>query len=306
MRILIIGGTQFVGRHIVEAALAGGHDVTLLHRGVTGRGLYPQARHVIADRNGDLGELRGERWDATIDVSAYQPEQVERLADVLSTGHYTLISTVSVYDDPPPGYTEDARLREDDSYGGKKVACERVTAARFKDPLILRLPYVVGPYDHLVRFTWWVQRIADGGEVLAPGHPDEPIQLIDARDLARWTVAMTAAATPGIFHPSGPAGRLSFGELLATMREGTSATLTWVDPEFLIERGVGHEDLPLWPALDEEAAVNQADPARAIAAGLTFRPLAETVRDTRLEPPQLGHRLSREREAALLTEWRQR
>ncbi|MEU7871542.1 NAD-dependent epimerase/dehydratase family protein [Dactylosporangium sp. NPDC049140] len=305
MRMLIVGGTQFVGRHIVEAALANGHDVTLLHRGKTGGDLYPEARHIIADRNGDLSGLEHERWDATIDVSAYQPEQVGRLADVLSTGHYTFISTVSVYADPPPGYTEDARLREDDSYGGRKVACERVTRTRFKDPLILRLPYVVGPYDHLVRFTWWVKRIAAGGEILAPGHPDEPIQLIDARDLARWTLTMTEMPSPGIFHPSGPAERLSFGELLTAMQQGTDATLTWVDPEFLIERGVGHEDLPLWPALDEEAAVNQADPAKAINAGLTMRPLRETIEDLRNEPPQPG-RLSKEREAELLREWRQR
>ncbi|GAA3281850.1 sugar nucleotide-binding protein [Dactylosporangium vinaceum] len=305
MRMLIVGGTQFVGRHIVEAALAAGHEVTLLHRGKTGRQLYPQARHIIADRDGDLGEVAEGSWDATIDVSAYRPEQVTRLAEVLETGFYTFISTVSVYDDPPAGYTEDARLRDDDSYGGLKAACERVAQERFGRPLILRLPYVVGPYDHLVRFTWWVKRIAEGGEVLAPGRPEEPIQLIDARDLAAWALEMTARSRPGIFHPSGPAERLSFGDLLTAMQDGTDATLTWVDPEFLLARGVGHEDLPLWPAADEEAAVNRADPARAIAAGLTFRPLAQTIRDARLEPAQPG-RLSRAREAELLRQWRQR
>jgi 2'-hydroxyisoflavone reductase len=311
MRILIAGGTQFVGRHIAEAALARGHDVTLLHRGRTGAGLFPEARHVLADRNGDLAELRGGEWDATIDVSGYEPGQVERLADVLTTGRYVYISSVSAYDNPAPGYAEDAALRTDaDSYGGLKAACERAAAARFPGRLlILRPTYVVGPYDHLVRFTWWAQRLARGGEVLAPGEPDAPIQVIDARDLAAWTVALTEAGTTGAFHTCGPASPISFRDLLQAMA-GPDTRLTWVDPGFLLERGVGGEDLPLWPAGDEEAGLNRADPGAALAAGLTLRPLADTVRDTlataepQTEPP-VG-RLGAEREAELLREWHQR
>ncbi|MGI5244379.1 NAD-dependent epimerase/dehydratase family protein [Dactylosporangium sp. CA-139066] len=318
MRLLIVGGTQFVGRHITEAALRNGHDVTLLHRGRTGADLFPEAAHVLADRDGDLSGLAGRRFDATIDVSAYRPEQVRRLAAALGEpGQYVFISSVSAYDQPPPGFAEDGPLYEpnDTDYGPLKVACERAAAEVFgPGTLIVRPTYVIGPHDHLVRFTWWVERIARGGEVLAPGRFEEPIQYIDARDMAAWILAMAEAGRPGVFHAAAPAWRpakpFSFGDLLEAVRDAVGppgTTLTWVDPQFLLERGLTGEELPLWPAPDPDAAVNAADPSAAFAAGLTPRPLADTIRDCladgRANPREAPQRLGAGREAELLREW---
>ncbi|GAA4246362.1 NAD-dependent epimerase/dehydratase family protein [Dactylosporangium darangshiense] len=328
MRVLIIGGTQFVGRHITEAALGRGHDVTLLHRGRTGADLFPQARHVLADRNGDLAQLEGLAFDATIDVSAYVPGQIRRLADALpDSGQYVLVSSVSVYDQPPAGYTEDGPLYEaapgdedvtETSYGPLKVACERAAVERFGDAtLIVRPTYVIGPHDHLIRFTWWVERIARGGEVLAPGERGSSIQYVDARDMAAWIVAMAESGTAGVFHAAAPAYAperpFSFGDLLEAMVAEAGppgTTLTWVDPGFLLERGIGGDELPLWPAPDRDAAVNRADPSAAFAAGLSPRPLRESIRDcladARTNPRTAPQRLTPEREAELLREWHER
>ncbi|GGM12418.1 NAD-dependent epimerase/dehydratase family protein [Dactylosporangium sucinum] len=327
MRMLVVGGTRFVGRHIVEQAIGRGHDVTLLHRGRSGAGLFPQAAHILADRNGDLSGLGHGSWDVTVDVSGYLPRQVRDLADALDErgGRYVYISSVSVYDNPPPGFTEDAALRElpdptieeitDETYGGLKAACERVAHERFgSGTLIVRPTYVVGPYDHLCRFTWWVERVARGGEILAPGPPGAAVQVIDARDLASWTLDMIERREAGVFHTAYPRPPFPFRDLLEAMvvevgPPGT--TLTWVDPDFLGDRGVDADSLPLWSAFDPEAAGNLADPSAALAAGLSPRPLSATIRETHdhairhpLPPPPA--RLTPEREAALLTEWRER
>jgi 2'-hydroxyisoflavone reductase len=329
MRILIVGGTRFVGRHLTEAALAAGHDVTLLHRGRTGGDLYPQATHLLADRNGDLSVLAAGAWDATVDVSAYVPRQVNALADALDerAGQYAYVSSVSAYDADrlEPNFTEDAPLRELDdpateevteqTYGGLKTACERVAANRFgSSTLIVRPTYVVGPYDHLCRFTFWLERIARGGEVLAPGEPGAAIQVIDARDFAEWTIQMLGRAAGGVFHTVSPAPPFSFRELLELMVAEAGppgTTLTWVDPQFLGDRGVDGESLPLWSAFDPDAAANAANPAAAYAAGLSPRPLRDTMRETlayaRKHPlPPPAERLTPEREARLLAEWHER
>ncbi|NUT35733.1 MAG: NAD-dependent epimerase/dehydratase family protein, partial [Hamadaea sp.] len=249
MRILIVGGTRFVGRHITEAVLAAGHDVTVLHRGTTGADLFPQATHLLADRNEDLGALRGMRWDATIDVSAYRPRQVDALADVLDggAGHYVYVSTVSVYATPArPQYGEDSpllRLPDGpipdevtlETYGPLKALCEERAAARFGPGiLIVRPTYVVGPGDHTGRFTYWARRLARGGTVLAPGHADRPIQVIDARDQADFVVGALAGGLSGTFNTvcrSMPFGQLLDRIAAAVAPAGT--TLTWVDPDFL-------------------------------------------------------------------------
>ena len=207
MRILVVGGTRFIGRLFVEAALGRGHEVTLLHRGASGEDLFPQAEHRHADRDGDLGVLAGGRWDATVDLSAYFPRQVRSLAAALDGrgGHYTYVSSISAYADPTgPGTVEGSPLLEpaaDDvdqitaeSYGRLKVSCELAAAELFTDGLLVVRPtYVVGPYDSTGRFTWWVLRLADGGEVLAPGAPDLPIQVIDGRDLTAWMLDLGGA-----------------------------------------------------------------------------------------------------------------
>ncbi len=328
MRILIVGGTRFVGRHITEAALAAGHAVTLLHRGQTGAGLFPSATHLLADRNAlPEGLLDGE-WDATVDVSGYVPRQIHALADALDGrgGRFAYISSVSVYDTPVrPGFGEDAPVQEladpaveevtDATYGPLKAACERVATDRFgTSTLIVRPTYVVGPYDHLSRFTFWVERVARGGEILAPGPRDAAIQVIDARDLADWTIQLLGRPAGGVFHAVSPAPPFSFEELLEAMVAEVGppgTTLTWVDPGFLGERGLDGDSLPLWSAFDKEADLNAADPSAAYAAGLLPRPLRQTVRETYehalrhpLPPPPA--RLSAEEEARILAEWHAR
>jgi 2'-hydroxyisoflavone reductase len=319
MRLLVIGGTRFVGRHLVEAALAAGHDVTLVHRSATT--LFPSARHVLADRNHDLSALADGEWDATVDVCAYLPAQVRSLAASLGDrgGHHVLVSTVSVYADlPGPGGDEDSDLlpvADDDvdevtdtTYGPLKAACERAATAIYGDRLALvRPPYVVGPNDPTGRYPWWVRRMTRGGRVLAPGAPDDPAQVVDVRDLADFQLGLATRQIAGAFNAVRPT--LPWSELLeataAVAPAGT--TLTWVDAEWLIEQGVTGADLPLWSegVADWQSAMS---PARAEAAGLRHRPLAETVRDTatwatddRLVD---GVGLTTAREAELLGRWR--
>jgi 2'-hydroxyisoflavone reductase len=327
MRILVMGGTAFVGRHIVAAALDGGHEVTLLHRGQTGAGLFPQATHLTGDRNESLSALAEGSWDATVDVSAYLPRQVAALAGVLAGrgGHQLLISSASVYRTPVArGFDESAPLAELDdpateeitaqTYGGLKVACERTALELYgaAATTIVRPTYVVGPYDRSYRFTWWVERLARGGTVLAPGDPADPIQVIDARDMATWIVALLEERHSGIFHAASPPPPFGFGEMLAAIAAEVAPAdtrLTWVDTDFLLAAGQDDESLPLWPAADTEYDINAADPAAALAAGLAPRPLRDTVADVHAHetrsptarPDRLG--LTAEREAELLDRW---
>jgi len=327
MRILMIGGTAFVGRHITEAALRGGHDVTLFHRGQTGGDLFPQARHVIGDRNDDLSGLAQGTWDATIDVCGYFPRQVRSLAAALGSrgGRHVFISSVSAYSlSVPWNYDESAPLTAvsepdaatvtNENYGGLKVACERLaTELHGPQTTIIRPTYVIGPHDRSYRFTWWVERIAQGGTVLAPGDPAEPIQLIDARDMAGWVVAMLERSVTGTFHAVNPAPPFTFGDMLAaiTAAVGPPGTeLTWVPSDFLLAEGRTESELPLWPGGDEEAGSNlsAASPAAAFAAGLRPRPLRETIADIRAEERARGSRrqgvgIAPDREAGLLARW---
>jgi 2'-hydroxyisoflavone reductase len=323
VRILVVGGTQFVGRHTVEATLEGGHEVTLFHRGVTGDELFPEATHLHGDRNDDLAALAGGEWDATIDTCAYVPRHVETLARALDGrgGHYTFISTISVYADPPePGIGEDAPLRtlndpttetvDGDTYGGLKALCERAARSSFGRVAIVRPSYVVGPHDHTERFTWWVRRFARGGEILAPGPPDDPIQVIDARDLAAFTVAVTETRTEGIWHTMTPPPPFTFAdlfEMLAAEVAPPGHRVTWVDETFLLDAGVQEGSIPLWGARDPQRFVLAADPSRALRQGLTTRPLVETIHATldwaRATPGNASVGLSPEREAELLAQW---
>jgi 2'-hydroxyisoflavone reductase len=319
----MIGGTQFVGRHIADAALAEGHDVTLFHRGVTGPDLFPEATHLLGDRNEDLSALSSRGWDATIDVCAYVPRHVTSMADALGGrgGHYTYISTISVYADPPePGITEDAPLRAlegppteivtGDTYGALKAACERAARDAFSSLSIVRPSYVVGPHDHTERFTWWVRRFARGGEILAPGPPDDPLQVIDARDLARFTVSVTESKTDGTSHTMTPPPPFTFADMFEVLARTAGApghVVTWVDERFLLDAGVKEGEIPLWGARDPQRFVLAADPRRALGQGLSPRPLEDTIRDTiewaRSSPADPSAGLSPEREAELLAGW---
>ncbi len=351
MRVLIIGGTAFVGRHITEAALAAGHDVTLFNRGQTGADLFPQATSLVGDRNSDLSALASGEWDATIDVCAYFPRQVRDLAAALGRpdqerpdqerpgqdgdsakaagrgGHYVYISSASAYRAPvAPGFTEHAPLADaiddpaiheitEQNYGGLKVACERAATELFgsSGTTIVRPTYVIGPHDRTYRFTWWVERIAAGGTVLAPGDPSDPIQVIDARDMARWIVDLAAGPVSGVFHAVSPAPPFGFGDLLGEIHAAVAppgTELVWVSNDFLLAEGETDASLPLWPGADSESDINAADPAAATATGLRPRPIRQSAAEVhaaeRAEPTPVrpGTGLAREREAELLARWR--
>ncbi len=298
MKILFLGGTRFLGRHAVEAALARGHEVTLFNRGESGPGLFPGAEHLVGDRRVDVSALRGRRWDAVVDTSAYVPRVARMAAEALadSVEHYLFVSTLSVYrqdvqqaltDDSPTVELEDPETEEVGvrTYGGLKLLCERTVEAAFPGrTVVLRPGLLVGPYDNLGRFRYWLLRIAAGGEVLAPGSPDRPWQLVDVRDVAGWMVKMLEDGTTGTFTVPGPYLEWTTGRVLETCREasGSDARFTWVDDFFLWDHGVRPAMLPFW-------VPRQPDPwpdphripvDRPVAAGLVFRPLEQTVRDS--------------------------
>ena len=325
MNLLILGGTRFVGRYLAAAALARGHAVTLFNRGLTHPDLFPEAEHLRGDRKSDLSALQGRRWDAAIDVNGYVPRVVRASAAMLAGAveRYIFISTLSVYasfqgtvnteespvKQPPPGQ-ESCEEITDESYGWLKVFCERAAEAALPGRVLHVRPCVVaGPHDPSERFPWWVARVARGGEVLAPGRPGRPLQLIDARDLGSWVIDMTERRETGVYNVTGPERPLTMGEMLATCRDVTrsDAAFTWVDDRFLEEHDI---EPPLW--LPESLkGFNTVDSGKARARGLAFRPLAETVRDT-LEwvEEDPGERTPRfiepEREAELLQLWRAR
>lgn len=328
MRILVVGGTRFVGRHIVEAALAAEHDVTLLHRGVGPDDLFPEAEHLHADRNGDLSLLTRRGFDATIDVSAYLPRQVRSLAAALDGGggRYLVISSTSVYAAPEgPGFDEtsptvepaapDVDVVTGETYGPLKVSVELLARELFGHrATIVRPTYVVGPWDYTRRFTSWVQRIARGGEVLGPGDPDDPIQLIDGRDLGSFCLRLVEDDVAGTFHAVSPEPPYRFGDMLADIAaeaapDGT--TVTWVDERWLLDQGESDATIPLWGGGDPWIGANAASPAAARAAGLPVRPVRQTVAELLehlvLEPPDgPGPGMTRERESELLAAWHAR
>lgn len=232
MRLLLLGGTVFLGKHIAEAALAAGHDVTLFHRGQHGRDLFPTARHVFGDRDGGLGVLAGQSFDAVIDTSGYLPRVVRQSLRQLNRTcpHYTFISSINAYASLVEiGVTEDApraqlpsETEEDVStwYGALKARCELDVQEAFGDrALVIRPGLIVGPDDASDRFTYWVARGARDGEMLAPGRPDRPVQVIDVRDLAAWTLAMVEHGASGTYNAAGPESPLTMGEVLAACRE---------------------------------------------------------------------------------------
>jgi 2'-hydroxyisoflavone reductase len=299
MKVLVIGGTQFVGRHIVSSLLADGDDVTLFHRGETNPELFAWAEHRLGDRDLDLSALGTGAWDATVDTSAYVPRQVRSLAQALGGrgGRYVHISSVSAYATPQsPGLTEDAPLAVLDdpttetvnghTYGGLKALCEQAALQSFgfggAEVSIVRPTYVAGPYDYTGRFTWWVERVARGGRVLAPGPRDNPFQVIDARDLADFVVLLAHGQASGTFHAVSPAPPFSFEDFLATVvgTVGPAGTeLVWVDAQALTSAGVAAHELPLWAGLAPGRDLSAADPSRALGAGLQPRPLERTVLD---------------------------
>lgn len=298
MDLLIIGGTQFVGRALTEAALARGWTVTLFNRGSTNPGLFPEVERLRGDRDGGLDPLRGRRWDAVIDTCGYVPRIVRQSAELLreAVGRYLFISTISVYDEAGiaglDAVTEDAPLAtlEDEAveqvtgetYGGLKVLCERVVDTIYGERAInLRPGLIVGPHDHTHRFTTWPVRAARDADVLAPP-ADAPLQVIDVRDLADFALTLLEADASGAYNAVGPALPLTFGRVLqaCTAAVGDSAArVHHADEAFLLQNGVQPwADLPLWLPTEAQAMAH-VSAARSISAGLMHRPLAETVHD---------------------------
>ena len=295
MRLLILGGTLFLGRHLGREALARGHDLTLFNRGRTAPELFPEAEQLRGDRGGDLGALRGREWDAVIDTSGHDPRAVGRSAALLTqaVGHCTFVSSISAYGSfPESGMDEDCRTARGASedvaqgYGVRKAACERAVAEAFPGrSCVMRAGLLVGPHDPTERFSVWVRRLRAGGRVSAPADRDQPVQLVDARDLATWMLDGVERGRLGTFNATGPAEPLTLGETLQRVSNATGggAELDWVEGDTLLARGLEPwDDVPLWldlPRHPELRGFMAVDVARALAAGLAFRPLEQTVRD---------------------------
>jgi len=289
MKLLVLGGTVFLGRHIVQAALEQGHQVTLLNRGRHGASLFPTAERLTGDRDGDLQALLGRRFDAVIDCCGYTPEQLARSARALDadTPHYTFISSISAYAAFAPGirFDETAPLATGlEGYGALKARAEEAIEAALPGRVArVRPGLIVGPFDPTGRFTYWPLRAARGGDVLAPGRPERPVQFIDARDLALWCLQLARDRATGVFNAVGPS--VTMASLLEECRAATccDARFVWMSDDQLVAQGVAPwTGLPLWiPEADPAfGGLLLADNRRALAAGLTARPVRETVFDT--------------------------
>lgn len=326
MKLLIIGGTQFLGRHFVESALRRGYEITLFHRGKTNPDLYPDCEHIHGDRDGEIAKLGDRSWDIVIDPSGYVPRVVRQSVEYLKNHakYYIFVSSISVY----PGIEESAdesaelaTLDEPESedipkyYGALKAECERVVIESFpRNSLIVRAGMIVGPYDKMDRFNHWLRRMHEGGEVLAPGEKNAPLQIVDARDIAEWALDCAERGISGIYNTTGPEVPLTMQELLEAVKSriNPSARLTWVDNELLTANEIALVDgISYWVTPDFYGFfLRNID--KALATGLSFRPLTETIDDTWAELStrtpgqpreamvQLPSKLTREREAELL------
>lgn len=325
MDLLVIGGTSFLGRHFAASALARGHQVTLFHRGKTNPGLFPTAEEILGDRKEDLSALSGQTWDGVLDTCGYFPRVVRQSADALagSVSRYLFVSSISVYDglgEPGHGGEDEsspvARIADPtveeitgETYGALKALCEEAVQDVYgHGAIIVRPGLIVGPYDPSDRFTYWPRRVATGGRVLAPGRPDRLVQIIDGRDLGEWMVKLFESGASGVFNATGPASPVTMAEILESCRDvaGGDAEFIWVDDDTLTGAGVGaYVEMPLWvPQSDDDVSI-----AKALAAGLTTRPLADIVRDTLAwdytRPADTPRRagLAPEREAQILAAW---
>jgi len=320
VELLIAGGTAFVGRAIAHAAVARGHQVTVLNRGLTKSDLPVAVERLVGDRMGDLSALSGRRFDATIDTIAYRPVEVDALADALGDrgGRHLQISSISAYGEGGPmlGTEETLSLStvpvaEDAAvtgatYGPLKAACERRAMKRFgTSTTMVRPTYVVGSHDATYRFPYWVARLQRGGRVLVPGPATSLLQWIDARDLAEFTLGILEREVEGAFHVAGPTPAMGFPEVIAQIAEHVAplgTELVEVDGLLLLELETTPGIIPLWTGPHQEPVMN-VDPAKAVAAGLRFRSLSDTVDDVAswlVGQAWQSHWLTPEREAELL------
>lgn len=335
LRILILGGTGFTGPYQVRYALSRGHKVTTFNRGKTHPGELPtEVEQLIGDRNGKLDALKGRQWDVVIDNPTTLPAWVRDAAQILkgNVERYVFISTISVYADTSKGVDENAPLAKYDGPDAFKETIEAMKAGGYKTygplkalsekeaekwfpgkTLIIRPGLIVGPRDETDRFTYWPVRIDRGGEVLAPGTPSDPVQFIDARDLAEWTIRMAENRETGIYNATGPAKPLVMGEMLDQIKDAlySGAKFVWVPADFLHQQKVeAWSDMPVWAG--DELGLARTNINRALAKGLTFHSLAQTACDTlawfKLLPQDRQSKmragLTPEREAEVLAEWK--
>lgn len=337
LRILMLGGTRFIGIHMTELALARGHSVTFFNRGRTGTELFPQVERILGDRDGKLEGLNGKQWDAVIDNSGYVPRHVRLSAEKLAsqTSHYVFISSISVYPDfsvprdesSPVGKLTDETVEKVDgeTYGPLKALCEQAAEKAMPGKVtVLRPGLIVGPEDNTDRFTYWPARAERGGDMACPNKASDRVQIIDARDLAAFTLRTIEQRTMGVFNLVSPPNAFTIGDVVDSsigaarllVPQAPPARAVWIPASFLDEQKVsGWNDLPVWmDAKGEEAAFSDTSVARALAAGLQVRPIALTTRDTlawHLTRPEEERRklktgLDADREADLLKKWRAR
>jgi 2'-hydroxyisoflavone reductase len=301
VKILIIGGTRFLGRHLVHSALVRGHEVTLFNRGLTHPDLFPQVETILGGREKDLAQLSGREWDAVVDTCGYVPRivrlSVSGLRGAGSVGRYVFISSLSAYENfrnigidesYPIGKLEDETVEEitGATYGPLKALCEQTVQNIFGSDhaLIIRPGLIVGPYDPTDRFTYWPVRVARGGDMLAPEKPDAPIQIIDARDLSDFIIKLIEEKASGVYNATGPDYELTMGTMLETCKQvsNSDASFKWAPVQLLGRHEVAPwSDMPVWiPNTEEDAGFSRVDISKAIKSGLTFRPLEDTVRDT--------------------------
>jgi 2'-hydroxyisoflavone reductase len=331
LRILVLGGTRFLGPHTVKYARARGHEVTLFNRGQSNPDLFQDLERLVGDRNGQLEALEGREWDAVIDTCGYVPRIVKMSADLLRDHikHYVFISTISVFADfneigldetSAVGKLEDETVEDVDgeTYGPLKALCEQAAETSMPGRVCnIRPGLIVGPLDRSDRFTYWPVRVARGGEVLAPHAPDEPTQLIDVRDLAEFIIHCIERKVCGVYNAGSPPDEMTMGEMLDVCKRvsGSDAEFTWADQDFLAEQNIqAWSDMPCWIPKTMEAGTGTIRVDRALAQGLTYRPLTETVRDTldwwktlpETRRLTLRSGLTAEREAVALAAWNAR
>lgn len=335
MRILILGGTGFTGPYQVRYAMSRGHKVTTFNRGKSHPNeLPPEVEQLIGDRNGKLDALKDRQWDVVIDNPTTLPAWVRDAAQILkgNVDRYVFTSTISVYEDSKKGPDENAPLQKYDGSDPYKETLEAMKASGFKTygplkalsekeaekwfpgrTLIIRPGLIVGPRDESDRFTYWPVRIDRGGKVLAPGAPNDSVQFIDGRDLAEWTIRMAENRETGIYNATGPAKPIGMGGMLDGIKAAlkSSANFTWVSEQFLTDQKVqAWSDMPVWAGAED--GVTRTDINRALGKGLTFRPLADTARDTlawfkSLPQDRQSHLkagVTPEREAEVLANWK--
>lgn len=334
--ILVLGGTGFIGPHMVREALRRGHSVTLFNRGRTNNELFPDLETIKGDRGGDLSMLEGRKWDAVIDNSGYVPRHVQSSAKTLAPniGQYLYISTISVYDSYAEANDESSKMATiadesieevtGETYGPLKALCEKRAHAEIDEDrlTILRPTYICGPGDHTDRFSYWPVRVSKGGKMLVPGGPEYPLQIIDVRDLANFTIDCLERRITDTFNTVTPAGSYNMGQLLADSQAVTATDIeaVWVDEAFATEAQANSEVqnwgmFPIWHALEGDAAkVSSVAGEKAVAAGLHNRPIRETIRDLltwwrtlpeeRTSPMRAG--MSSEVETDLIAAWTDR